>query len=356
MGNRTEYLKTLYYDIGRESGLSSVEKLYRAVKLEGKYKISRNQIKDFLHGQDAYTLHKPARKKYPRNRILAVGPDEIHQLDLVDVSNLSKYNNGYKYLLTWIDLFSKYAWVIPLKNKTGKVLVEAVKKNLKSSRRTPIMIHTDKGSEFTNREFQSFLKSEGIHFYTTNSEVKASVVERFNRTLKSRMWRYFTHKNTRQYTNVLQRLVTAYNKSYHRSIKMQPVEVTGENESLAWKNIYSRPNKTIKFKLEVNDRVRVSKQRLQFEKSYLPAWSDEIFTVASRRMGQTRPVYKLKDYSDEDIQGSFYEEELQKVRKTDDLYRVERVIRQRKRNGKTEYFVKWLGYPSKFNSWVTDLH
>ena len=103
------------------------------------------------------------------------------------------------------------------------------------------MVHTDKGSEFTNRPFQDMLKTGKMHFYTTNSEVKASVVERFNRTLKSRMWRYFSWKNTLKYIDVLQQLVKAYNHSHHRSIQMKPVEVRGENESAVWQRLYKPP-------------------------------------------------------------------------------------------------------------------
>ncbi len=124
---RARYLKKLYYNVGEESGLGSVDKLYRATKREAKFKFTKAQIKDFLKGEDTYTLHKPARKNHPRNKVIAVGRNEIHQLDLVDVSSISKHNNGNKFLLTWINVFSKFAWVIALKNKTGKMLVEAYK-------------------------------------------------------------------------------------------------------------------------------------------------------------------------------------------------------------------------------------
>ena len=128
--------------------MSSIDKLYRAAQQEGSRKVTRDEVNEFLKGQDAYSLHKPAPKNYPRNPILAVGRDEIY--DLVDVSNLSRYNRGFKFLLTWIDVFSKYALVIPLKSKMGKALVKAFKTNIKSSGRPPVMIHTDKGTEFTN--------------------------------------------------------------------------------------------------------------------------------------------------------------------------------------------------------------
>ncbi len=299
-------------------------------------------------------MHKPVRKNYPRNNVLAIGTDEIHQLDLVDVSNISEYNNGNRFLLTCIDVFSKFAWVVPLKNKTGQTLVAAYKKVLSRGNRKPIMIHSDKGSEFTNKLFQRYLKDKNIKFYTTNSEVKASIVERFNRSLKTRMWKYFTHKNSLKYLDILQSLVKGYNRSYHRSIRMKPIEVNGETESAVWKTLYAQSEPSSKFKFELGDKVRKSKQRLTFEKSYLPGWSEEIFTVVKRSNRQFRPWYKLIDYNNEQIQGSFYEQELQKINKSDDIYRVEKVIRKRRKNGKTEYLVKWLGYPSSFNSWVTD--
>ena len=128
--------------------MSSIDKLYRAAQQEGSRRVTRDEVNEFLKGQDVYTLHKPAPKNCPRNPILAVGINEIH--DLVDVSNLSRYNRGFKFLLTRIDVFSKYARVIPLKSKTGKALVKAFKTNIESSGRPPVMIHTDKGTEFTN--------------------------------------------------------------------------------------------------------------------------------------------------------------------------------------------------------------
>ena len=120
------------------------------------------------------------------------------------------------------------------------------------------------------------LKAEGIHFYTTNSEVKASVVERFIRTLNSRMWRYFTWKNTLKYIDVLGQLVKAYNHSHHRTIQMKPVKVRGEDESNVWRRLYSSPERPVKFLFKAGDLVRISKRRLTFEKSYLPSWSEEI--------------------------------------------------------------------------------
>ena len=111
----------------------------------------------------------------------------------------------------------------------------------------------------------------------------------------------------------------------------------------------------IQFKFEFGDKVRISNLTRPFKKGYLPKWTEEIFTISSR-ISRRPPVYKVKDYDGEEIEGTFYEEELQKVTKTDQVYRIERVLKKRKRNGKMEYFVKWFGYPDKFSSWVDHIH
>ena len=134
-------------------------------------------------------------------------------MDLVEVQTLKKFNQGVKYILTVIDLFSKFAFARPLKNKSGPVVLEAVKNIIKTSWREPDNVQTDQGTEFTQTEMKRYLGSRGIHYYSTFSELKASVVERFNRTLKTKMWRYFTHANSFKFIDVLQDLVTAYNAS-----------------------------------------------------------------------------------------------------------------------------------------------
>ena len=128
--------------------------------------------------------------------------DEQWQMDLADMQSMQKFNNGYRYLLVCIDVFSKYAWVIPLKNKTGPSLVDALKKILSSGRK-PQKIFTDQGTEFLNRHVQAFMNEENIHLYTTYNETKASIVERLIRTLKIGMWRYFTAKKTMRYVDLV---------------------------------------------------------------------------------------------------------------------------------------------------------
>ena len=346
-------LTSIYLDPSQPASFGGLDAVYRAVKEKGKNKISRKQVQDWLSQQDVYTLHKPARRHYKRSRVIVPGIDAQFQADLVDVQNLSRYNKGYKYLLTCIDIFSKYAWVVPLKTKQGQELVKAFQMILSSGRK-PNKLQTDQGTEFLNGVFQKFLRDNNIDFFTVNSGLKASVVERFNRTFKNKMYKYFTAKNTLTYINVLPQLVSSYNNTYHRSIKMKPSEVTKANETKVWDTLYGNDvEKRVRFKFQVGDRVRISKVKRMFEKSYLPNFTEEMFTVY-KRMARQVPVYKLKDDAGEILDGTFYEPELQKIIKNDDVYRVEKILRKRKRKGIVEYFVKWKGYPDKFNSWIAE--
>ena len=179
---------------------------------------------------------------------------------MVDISSLAHFNKGYKFLLTCIDVFSKFAWVVPLKNKSGETLDNGFQSILDIGR-PPEKLQTDKGTEFLNRNFQSFLKEKNIHFFTTNSELKASVVEGFNRTLKTRMWKYFTAKNIRVYIDILQDIVHAYNNSYHRSIGQAPSSVSLLNVGQVRRKLYGKSwtKPMRKFKSKLGDQVRISK-------------------------------------------------------------------------------------------------
>lgn len=330
------------------SGISSFSKEIKSKK------ISRQNIKKFLLEQETYTLHRPFIKKFKRSKVMVSGIDDVWQADLVDVSKISKNNKGFKFLLTVIDVFSKFAWVEPIKKKTSHEIVKAFKKIIVN--RKPNKIQTDKGTEFLNKDVQDYLNKNNFKIYTTNSELKASIVERFNRTLKEKMWRYFTFKNNDKYTDVLDDLIHSYNNTYHRTIKTKPYLVSLKNESIIYKNIYGYDKQIgddsiIEPKFTIGDKVRISKNKKIFEKGYTPNWTREIFQIQNVIL-KNPPIYIIKDLNNETIEGSFYEEELQKINKKDEVYTIDKILRKRQRNNKKEYFVSWLGYPKSFNSWI----
>jgi len=342
-------LRNIYYT-PKESASFSHAKALKA-RLKDKSHLSVNVIQNWLNNEDTYGIHRPTRRRFRRRKIVVSGIDDQWQADLADLKGLSRYNKGFRYLLGCIDVFSKYAFVLPLKTKSAQTVLKALKKLLKGHRK-PKRLQTDMGSEFRNKSVQKYLKEMGIHFfYTENQDIKASIIERFWRTLKGRMYRYFTFKQTKKYIDVIDDLVHSYNNTYHRSIRMPPAHVNKENEEQVWQTLYGSdtlPTKKPKFK--VGDLVRISKYKGAFDKGYLPNWSREIFIIKSVK--DTQPVtYLLEDQNKEEMKGTFYEDEVQLVRVMPDTFRVERILGRRVRDGRKQVLIKWLDYPHSFNSW-----
>ena len=349
--SHSRILNSIYYDTKQTGSFGGIDRLRRAS--HPALGASVKDVKQWLSEQDTYTLHKPVRYRFRRRRVVVGGINHQWQADLVDMSRLKRYNDDHTFLLTVIDVFSKKAWSIPLKNKSASSLTAAFRRLLKNND-GPQTMQTDKGKEFLNRQLQDFYKQKGIrHFTTHNEETKACIVERFNRTLKTRMWKYFTKYQTLRYLDMVQHLVDSYNASYHRSIGMSPTEVNVINQEKVWQRLYgNEKTSTIEPGLKGDDRVRISKAKRMFKIGYLPNWSDEIFTVKS--VHRTDPqVYRLIDDQGSQIEGTFYKPELQKVVVTKDkVYRIEKVLQQRKCGRKAQVLVKWLGYPESFNSWM----
>ena len=269
------------------------------------------------------------------------GIDKIWAADLADMKAFEKDNDGYTFLLMVIDIFSKYGWIVPLKNKKGVNVAKALENIFQE--RKPKKLWTDKGAEFYNKDVKKLLD-----IYSTENEEKSSIVERWIRTMKEKMWKYFTDNNTYRYIDILPDLVKDYNNTVHTSIKMTPIEASKkENELTVWRNLYPDRYKihNLRPKFSVGDKVRITKKKKVFEKGYTTRWTEEIFTI--KKIQYTNPItYKLEDLQGEEIKGSFYEPELQKT--AQQIYRIEKIIKKEK--GKS--LVKWKGYSDKFNSWV----
>ena len=306
--------------------------------------------------QLAEELHKPIRRKFIKRTVFAKNVDDIWTADLVDMQPFSRENKGYKYLLTVIDVFSKYGRIIPLKTKTGSEVAEAFQ-NLFSNNKPPAKLWTDKGTEFYNASMKKVLQKYNVLLYSTENEEKSSVAERWNRTMKTNMWKYFTANNTRTYIDVLQKLVDKYNNTYHHSIKSKPSDARKpEKYAHVFEALFGKVNREKKKtpKFHVGDRVRIGKKKEQFEKGFTPNWTEEIFVID--QVKDTKPpTYGIKDLRGEPVKGTFYEAELQLSKQ--EVYRVEKVLRKRKKNGVNEAYVKWKGYGKEFNSWIpaTDL-
>ena len=285
-------------------------------------KVSGSGAKLTLQNEQlAEELHKPIIRKFEKTKIYSTFKDNIWGVDLADMQLLSKYNKGIRFLLCVIDIFSKYAWVVPLKDKKGISIVKASQIILKQSNRKPNKIWVDKGSEFYNVYFKKWLRDNDVVMYSTHNEGKSVVAEQFIRTLKGKIYKYMTSISKNVYTDKLDDIVDEYNNTYHTTIKMKPIDVKDNTYINTDKEIN---NKDPKFK--VGDRVRISKYKNIFAKRYMPNWSEEVFII--KKVKNSIPwTYTINDLNGEEIIGTFYEKELQKTNQEE--FRIEKVIRRK---------------------------
>ena len=257
-------------------------------------------------------LHKPIIRKFKKRKLYSSFRDNIWGADLADMQLLSKFNKRFRFLLCVIDIFSKCAWVIPLKDKKGVSIVNAFQKILKKSNRKPNKILVDKGSKFYNNSFKKWIKDNDVVMYSINNEGKSVITERFIRTLKNEIYKYITSISKKVYIDKLDDIVKEYNNKYQTSIKMKPVDVTDHTYIDFKKERFS--NKDPKFK--VGDQVRISKYKNIFAKGYTPNRSKEIFVI-NKIKNTVLWTYVINDLNGEEIIGTFYEKELQGTRQNE---------------------------------------
>lgn len=294
----------------------------------------------------ATELHASARRSYPRRRVIVYGKNDLFQADLVDMQQYSAVNKSYNYILFIIDCFTKRLFYAALKTKRGEEVTAAAGKIFAQNR--PNLLHVDQGREFYNKNFEALVKKHNIKMYSTFSVLKASIIERVNRTIKARMFKEFTSRGSHVWITILPALVDGYNNSMHRTIGMTPMQADARPSRVKLKYDVE---KTGKIKFSVGDKVRISVYKGVFTKGYLPNWSTEIFTII--KVNKSTPTtFILEDYTGSPIAGGFYAEEIRRTMHPDD-YLVEKVIRTKGRR----VFVRWLGFTDEHNSWInkTDL-
>ena len=251
--------------------------------------------------------------KFKRQRIIPLYKDETWSADLIDKSSLSENKNNYKFILTVIDIFTKYAWAIPLKNKSGLSITNGFKIVLSehpqggSEPRKPEKLWVDRGSEFYNKTFKSLLKEYETKLYSTYSDLKVVFIERFSRTLLHIINKPMFLNGDGNWINILNDAVVTYINNIHSAINMTPVDASNNPDKVK----YTFSFKNIKHKLKVGDYVRNVDKRKIFSKGYTSNWNRELFKVNEVLKTQP-PTYKIEDINGEIIEGKYYEQELLK--------------------------------------------
>jgi hypothetical protein len=267
-----------YYTPSYPSAYQGSSALKRELKANSLKK--RKKIDYWLSGEDAYTLHKPIVNKFKRRKTITSGIGQQLQADLIDVKSHVEHNDGNKFILTVIDVFSKKAWAIPVKNKSGAEIAKALLPIILEI--SPSYLQTDKGKEFFNDEVRHVLDRHDVtHFASENENVKASIVERFNKTLRNTMHRYFTKFGRERYIDILKDIVDAYNNRFHVATGMSPNDVSQSNQEDVWLRLYNPLHYFEKTKptFKIGDHVRITKSRTAFQRGFTPNWSVEVFII-----------------------------------------------------------------------------
>ena len=344
-------LRKVFYNHTNPAGFASIKKLANATK------IHPEKVKLWLNSQRIYTLFKPKNKRKNRHqKTIVYGINKIHQLDLLDVSRWKAYNNKVTFLLTIVDSFSRRAIVTPLTSKGGKTVSIALRKVYKENT-PPKKFHTDLGTEFYNKFVKEFCEENNIHHFSSNSEFKAALVERFNRTLSGKIYKLIYHKNSHRYIDLLPAIVKTYNNTKHRAHGFKPNSINHENTEDVWDALYNKHQKVQHSKIifSVNDYVRKVRYRAKFTKGFIPNFTEEVYKII--KIKHTKPkTYQLEDLEGESLNGFFYSYELVKVENfdKDGEFLVDKVLKTRTVDGNKEHFVKYFDLPAKFNAWIPE--
>ena len=292
-----------------------LKELYRNIKSVPSYSA---KIKDFLQSYEGHNKYKRIVKKvFPRRRVIARFPFDVWMADLIVYSqrNIKRANQNYSYMLVLIDCFTKRLWVVPMKFKTAKWTANALDSILKTLDDPPINLVTDRGLEFYNSQVHKILQSYGINHYSTptKTKMKASIAERVIRTIKTKLQRYFDDNNTLNWRKVIDQFVENYNKTPHSAHGLAPLAVNETNRDSIYKKLYPENSLTTVCKLKRNDKVRILREKDQFEKGYTKSWSDQVYIIVKVLQSNKVCWYHLTEIDGTKVPGIFYYYQLNKV-------------------------------------------
>ena len=309
---------------------------------------------------DVYTRFKQHRKSKYYSPIYVHWKRQLFQSDVVFFTNdlLVRAAKGYRYLFTTIDVFTKMAWVYPMKQNNAKTVKKCFQDIFSQCGQKPDKINSDRGSELVGKEVSKFLREENIHHYLSYSDRKCPVVERFNLTIQRLLYKIMTHENSYEWTKFLDQAMKIYLNRKHRTIQMTPNEAEKEENQSKLNEIYFEKYKKAeanrrKPKFKIGDKVRIWNERLKFQRGYHESFTREHFSITEVLANLPVPRYKIKDYNGECIVGSFFEDELVSYSPDDGaLYHVEKILKTKGKGRKKQHLVKFVGWDNSHNSWV----
>ena len=278
---------------------------------------SAKKIKAELQKIPSWNLFRPVRNKYKTRNYRVFFPNFQYSIDLADFGNLSRFNNGYRYCLVCIDVFTRFVSIEITKKKDGKTIAEAFESILRRTSQAPCIVISDKGTEFISKEFKKVMEKYGIiELIHVHSMKKAAHAERFIATMRVRLARMQYQMKTKNFTKLLPIIVKNYNSQANSTTKFAPREINSKNQDIVWRNIFTNVIKQKKkpLKFAVGDHVAISRERLLFEKSSsFQKYTSEEFVIRKAVQAIPTNYYFLKDLNNEDIVGTFYDSELTKL-------------------------------------------
>ncbi len=359
-----KYLERIYSNPSNPASYGSVDKLYRQVKKEGKYPLTRAQIKQWLSTQLSYTLYKPVKRKFSRRRVISPFIGFMYDADTCNMSRYGKENQGYEYILGLIDTHSKKAHTRPLKTLQSEEVANALKDILDKEIVKIVNLRTDMGTEFAG-PVKKLLSDRNInHILASNTETKSNQIERWWLTLKRMITAWMTKNNSHAWKDQLENFTSNYNQSFHRSIQQSPASVSEKDEVKIWKLLYeqvpkgkrkakSPPKRATPYKYKLNDVVRTTVIRNIFMRGFDESFARPHYVIYDRFRTQDIPQYRLKTIFNKKIPATFYQSELQRVRVSkNEVYTIDKILKSKGSGSNKMSLVSWIGFGPEYNTYI----